>query len=174
MDSRDFFVIVKQWGANLVTFVEPLKESPTPRAISHVEACIDSSWSLHCETGEPGSEPGLLRYAARKGSVTVATSTEKIIPFKSENHRVVGGNRQSKTTIKFPPDSVGEDRILANTLANDLANANGPSMETGPRIYIPAKTHPHLGMFLVNIQVVAPSTATLARGITFSVQRFDF
>jgi hypothetical protein len=63
----------------------------------------------HCETGEPGCNPGVLRYAARKGSVTVAINTEKIIPFMSENHRVVGGNRQSRTSIKFPPELAGED-----------------------------------------------------------------
>ncbi len=47
-------------------------------------------------------------------------------------------------------------------------------METGPKIYIPAKTHPHLGKCLVTIQLAAPSKVTPARGTTFSVQRFDF
>ena len=88
-------------------------------------------------------------------------STEKSIPFSSENHSVLGGNRQSRTSIKFPPESAGDDGILAN--------ANGDSMETGPRIYIPAKIYPHLGMCFVPIQLAKPSTVTPARGTTFSV-----
>ena len=96
----------------------------------------------------------------------MAISTEKSIPFSSENHRVLSGNRQSRTSIKIPPELAGEDGILAN--------ANGASMETGPRIYMPAKTHPHLGMCLFPNQFATPSKNTLAKGTRFNVQRFDF
>jgi hypothetical protein len=94
-------------------------------------------------------------------------STEKNIPFRSENHRVVGGNRQSRTTNKIPPESAGEEDGI-------LTNADGAIMETGPRIYIPAKTHLHFGRCLATIQVATPSKAKPANGRTFGTNQLAF
>ena len=47
-------------------------------------------------------------------------------------------------------------------------------METGPRIYIPAKTHPHLGNCLVTIQVVTPSKAKPANESAFDKNQLAF
>jgi hypothetical protein len=89
----------------------------------------------------------------------VAISTEKIIPFNSENHKVVGGNKHNKINIQFPPELTGEDEVLAN--------ADGAIMQTGPKIYIPANTHPHLGICLVSIQAATPSKAKPAKANAF-------
>jgi hypothetical protein len=47
-------------------------------------------------------------------------------------------------------------------------------MEIGPRIYIPAKTHPHLGNCLVTIQVAPPSKAKPANESVFDKSQLAF
>jgi hypothetical protein len=110
-------------------------------------------------SGEPRRKPGPLRYTARKGNVTVAINTEKIMKFSSENHRVVGGKRHSKINIQVPPELTGAGEAWAN--------ARGASIETGPKIYMPANTHPHLGTFFAHIQLAVPSKIKPANETTF-------
>ena len=47
-------------------------------------------------------------------------------------------------------------------------------METGPRMYIPAKTHSHLGQCFVDIQLAAPTKIKPAKGTTFNKTIFTF
>jgi hypothetical protein len=64
----------------------------------------------------------------------VAISTENSIPFRSDIQRVIGGNRQIRTTQKFPPGVLGEDGAWRNT---DCA-----IVEIGPRRICPPKPIP--------------------------------
>ena len=96
----------------------------------------------------------------------MAINTEKIIPFNSASHRVIGGSKQKKSSQIFSPGTFGEDGVWRNS--------DGASMETGPRMYIPAKIHPHSGGCLVPIQLATPSNVTPASGTAFKIHRFTF
>jgi len=48
-------------------------------------------------------------YAASR--ITVAINTEKIIPFNNAIHKVIGGNRQMRTSKAFPAGTFGEDGV---------------------------------------------------------------
>jgi hypothetical protein len=98
-------------------------------------------------------------------------STAKIVPLSVANQRVVGGKKQ---------EAISNRSARARTLAEGrlggegcwLISNPGPGMQTGPRIYIPAKTHPHLGRCFVAVQLATPKNVTPARGITVNVYQF--
>ena len=89
----------------------------------------------------------------------MASKTAKITRFNAANHRVIGGNRQLK------------NRNSGGNLP--VRNIPGTSMHQGPSVYIPARTHPHLGKRPTRIQLATPSKIRPARGGTFNVQRFS-
>jgi hypothetical protein len=120
----------------------------------------------HCETDELGRRPHPLRYTARKGRTTVTVSTERIIPFSTAIQRVIGGNKQNRIIHIFSPGIFGDDGTWRNT--------DGASIETGPRIYIPVRTHPHLGRCFVASQLAPASNVKPASGTRFRVQRLTF
>lgn len=103
-------------------------------------------------------------YAASR--ITVAINTEKSVPLNSAIHRVAGGNRQMRSIQPFPPETFGEGGAWRNT--------DGANMETGPRMYIPARIHPHSGGCLVTIQLAAMSKVTPASGRAFKIHGFAF
>lgn len=96
--------------------------------------------------------------------IVVATNTDRSIPFNSANHRVIGGNKQKRSSQRFSPGTLGEDMAERK--------ADGASMETGPRMYIPARIHPHSGGFLVTTQLATHSKVTPASGVAFKIHRF--
>jgi hypothetical protein len=98
--------------------------------------------------------------------ITVAINTEKSVPLNSAIHRVAGGNRQIRSIQTFPPETVGENGAWRNS--------DGANMETGPRMYIPVRIHPHSGGSLVTIQLAATSKVTPASGRAFKIHRFAF
>jgi len=72
----------------------------------------------------------------------VTATTDKIVPFSIAIQRVIGGKRQNMISIAVSPGIRGEDGIRVNSEAISIAN--------GPRMYIPANTHPHLGFLFLS------------------------
>jgi hypothetical protein len=94
----------------------------------------------------------------------VAINTEKIIPFIVASQRVIGGNKQKMSIHILSPGMLTE--------CESWRIAQEPKIEIGPKMYIPASTHPHLGRCFLLIQLAIPSKVTPARGTAFDAHRF--
>lgn len=86
-------------------------------------------------------------------------STEKIIRLRRANHRVIGGSRQNVISQIQSPGMLAEDEKGETAHAENIA--------VGPKMYIPARTQPHFGIFLRIVQLIKLNRAKPAKEAKF-------
>jgi hypothetical protein len=96
----------------------------------------------------------------------VTKSTERIIPFRVAIHKVIGGRRQNMTSHNQSPRRLVKGEKLANADATNIA--------VGPKMYTPARTQPHFGIFLTVTQVIRPRRAVPIKADKFSATALTF
>ena len=104
-------------------------------------------------------------WAGRNGSVRVAIITAKIIPFNSAIHSVIGGKMQIRTVKRTDLGTLGDEG--PRTIA-------GAIMQTGPSMYMPAKTHVHFGQHFEPNRLAVPRAIRPNRGRRFNVNTSTF
>jgi hypothetical protein len=73
------------------------------------------------------------------------------------------GTKYKRTSRVISPGTRGDERIWKT--------AERPSIAMGPKIYIPARIHPHLGAFFVLIELATQREAIPAKGRIIAVRR---